>query len=391
MSRHVGANWHLKAPVREVIADNKDNLDLCREVLQNAQKSQGAEILHEELSKASERLDSFAASNNQKNARDLFPRILRFIGEVRQLESRAKKHAAELARIKAEQEARKQELERRSRQIDELIDSHMSGWTNVRIYNNALPYIAEIKDRSMEQELDDCGVIGALEELYSKIEQHIAARRQQGHAAAAAGNGRTPFSGRTQGSGRSDSGSEAGSDEQIRAQANESDDRQVTSGASSDASDSDRQVAAETADSAPQDGLFAFNDVMANVPDEGTEEGRRMVVKAVSRSLQDAGFIVSKPVKVNEDGADVVLIQGARPAGNRAAFTVHLDGRISWKFDNYKGQTCREDMDKVLPALREIYGIELSDERVMWSNPDDQFATSRPVAPVQQSSTGSAQ
>ncbi|MCK0525915.1 hypothetical protein, partial [Anaerobiospirillum sp. NML120449] len=78
MSRHVGANWHLKAPVREVIADNKDNLDLCRKIFQNAQKSQGAEILHEELSKASERLDSFTASNNQKNARDLFPRILRF-------------------------------------------------------------------------------------------------------------------------------------------------------------------------------------------------------------------------------------------------------------------------------------------------------------------------
>lgn len=391
MSRHVGANWHLEASIIEVIADNTDNLNYCREVFQSAQKSQGAEILHEELRKASERLDSFAASNNKENARALFPRILRFIGEVRQLESRANKHAEELARIKAEQEARRQELERRSREIDELIDSHMSGWTNVRIYNNALPYIAEIKDSSMEQELDDSSVIRALEELYSKIEQHIAARRLQGQAAAAAGNGRTPFSGRTQGSGQSDSGSEAGSDEQIRAQANESDDHQITSGAASDAPDSDRQVAEQTADGGVQDGLFAFNDVMANVPDEGTEEGRRMVVKAVSRSLQDAGFIVSKPVKVNEDGADVVLIQGARPAGNRAAFTVHLDGRISWKFDNYNGQTCREDMDKVLPALSEIYGIELSDERVMWSNPDDQFATSRPVAPVQQSRSGSVQ
>jgi hypothetical protein len=52
---------------------------------------------------------------------------------------------------------------------------------------------------------------------------------------------------------------------------------------------------------------------------------------------------------------------------------------MSYKFDNYKGQTCQKDMAQVLPKLSEIYGVNLSDERVLWSNPDDVDTEMKPI------------
>jgi hypothetical protein len=36
------------------------------------------------------------------------------------------------------------------------------------------------------------------------------------------------------------------------------------------------------------------------------------------------------------------------------------------------------DIDAVVPALQEVYGIQLTDEVVAWRNPDDEDATARP-------------
>ena len=67
---------------------------------------------------------------------------------------------------------------------------------------------------------------------------------------------------------------------------------------------------------------------------------------------------------------------------NQAKFKIELDGKVRYEFDNYKGQTCKEDMEKVLPRLAEVYGVDLSDERVIWSNPDDEFQDMRPIAQI---------
>ena len=42
---------------------------------------------------------------------------------------------------------------------------------------------------------------------------------------------------------------------------------------------------------------------------------------------------------------------------------------------------CKEDMEKVLPRLAEVYGVDLSDERVIWSNPDDEDQEMKPITP----------
>ena len=39
-------------------------------------------------------------------------------------------------------------------------------------------------------------------------------------------------------------------------------------------------------------------------------------------------------------------------------------------------------MAQVLPKLLDIYGVDLSDERVIWENPDDESATSKPITPI---------
>lgn len=106
------------------------------------------------------------------------------------------------------------------------------------------------------------------------------------------------------------------------------------------------------------------------------ESCRREVVKAIYQSLQKAGFSVDKPR--HDKDSDEVVIKAGRPAGSQAQFKVKLNGSMEYKFDRYKGSTCKEDINKVLPALQDVYGIQLSNERVIWQNPDDQDKDAKP-------------
>ena len=93
---------------------------------------------------------------------------------------------------------------------------------------------------------------------------------------------------------------------------------------------------------------------------------RREVIKSVYQSLKKTGFIVNNPVVEG----DVVVLRAQKPAGQQAEFTVKLDGGLTFKFDNYEGQKCRKDIDEVTTLLDECYGVKLSDEKTIWSNPD---------------------
>lgn len=112
------------------------------------------------------------------------------------------------------------------------------------------------------------------------------------------------------------------------------------------------------------------------------EAVRKEMVKAVYQSLKQAGFTVLNPKKQGDGDDSVVVIQASRPQGNQANFRVKLDGSVRYEFDNYKGQSCKKDMTQVLPKLSDIYGVNLSDERVIWENPDDESATSKPITPT---------
>ena len=93
---------------------------------------------------------------------------------------------------------------------------------------------------------------------------------------------------------------------------------------------------------------------------------RRETLKAIIESLQLVGFVVESPVLV--DG--VVELAARRPSGEECVFYVDLKGGMEYHFDHYDGSACKKDIDQILPRLQDVYGIKLSDERVLWSNPD---------------------
>lgn len=124
---------------------------------------------------------------------------------------------------------------------------------------------------------------------------------------------------------------------------------------------------------------------IAKVEDEVIEDEvvRKEMVKAVYQSLKIAGFTVLEPkLQIDEQGNNIVLVQAARPNGNSAKFRIRLDGAVMYEFDNYKGQRCKADMQQVLPKLSEIYGVDLSKERVIWENPDDEKLDAKPINPI---------
>ncbi len=111
------------------------------------------------------------------------------------------------------------------------------------------------------------------------------------------------------------------------------------------------------------------------------ERCRKETIKAVVRSLEAVGFVVERPRRQREGEADEVVVLARKPSGRAAEFRVALDGGLTYKFDHYEGMACKKDIDKVLPVLQEVYGIKLSDERVLWQNPTPESRTARPITP----------
>jgi NADH dehydrogenase/NADH:ubiquinone oxidoreductase subunit G len=128
------------------------------------------------------------------------------------------------------------------------------------------------------------------------------------------------------------------------------------------------------------DRLSKINEELDSAVDE--ETCRKEVVKDVSSALQDAGFVVQSPRRLRDNGKDEVVIRASRPAGAQAEFRVELNGRMNFRFDRYRGSACKQDIEKVLPRLQSVYGIRLSDQCVLWENPDDKDVEERPQPPI---------
>ena len=101
-----------------------------------------------------------------------------------------------------------------------------------------------------------------------------------------------------------------------------------------------------------------------------SEETRRETVMAIIKQLNKQEFTVEKPQLVQTDGKNYVKIVAKQPSGKRAVCNVDLHGKIAYKFDNYAGMTCLKDIEKFNVDLEKVYSVRLSDERVLWQNPD---------------------
>ncbi len=108
-----------------------------------------------------------------------------------------------------------------------------------------------------------------------------------------------------------------------------------------------------------------------------SEEDRRQVVQALYQALTGLGFVVEQPVRIQEEGEDVVVVRARRPAGQCAELKVTASGQLGYKFDNYEGMSCKGDIDQVMNLLQSVYGVKLSKHRVLWQNPDRISRTAR--------------
>lgn len=101
-----------------------------------------------------------------------------------------------------------------------------------------------------------------------------------------------------------------------------------------------------------------------------TEETRRQTVRAFIKLLRQQDFTVGKPVLVKEGSESYVKFMAQRPSGNRAVCRFDSHGKVRYKFDQYEGMGCLKDIRTVQADLERIYSVKLSDERILWENPD---------------------
>ena len=138
-----------------------------------------------------------------------------------------------------------------------------------------------------------------------------------------------------------------------------------------------KQLIEKTAD--PDEILNKITDATTQADSAIADENcRRMVVRSIMDTLEKSGFVVSKQKRSTGD-VDEVVILARKPAGAEAAFRVSADGSMIYKFDHYEGMQCKDDIDKVLPLLRDIYGVDLSEERVLWQNPERISKSAKPL------------
>ena len=100
------------------------------------------------------------------------------------------------------------------------------------------------------------------------------------------------------------------------------------------------------------------------------EKVRKETVRAIIKSLEKQDFTVSKPRIFGEGKDSYVLVKATRPSGKQVSCKINLEGKLNYRFDQYEGMTCLEDIAQFNVDLVKIYSINLSDERVIWENPD---------------------
>ena len=101
-----------------------------------------------------------------------------------------------------------------------------------------------------------------------------------------------------------------------------------------------------------------------------SENLRREAVKSIFKQLKTQGFTVDLPKLKNDNGEDIVIIKATMPSGKRAMCKLTKHGKIQYAFDKYEGMTCLKDIQKFTIDLEKIYSVKLSNERIIWSNPD---------------------
>ena len=102
-----------------------------------------------------------------------------------------------------------------------------------------------------------------------------------------------------------------------------------------------------------------------------SEEVRKESLKIILKAIESRGFVVDRKnsIKINKDKNEVNVV-GKKASGQTAEFKIFLDGRCSYKFDGFEGQSCQKDIEPFMNDLEEIYGMKITGRLELWKNPD---------------------
>ena len=100
------------------------------------------------------------------------------------------------------------------------------------------------------------------------------------------------------------------------------------------------------------------------------EKVRQKSLKIIMKAIGERGFVVDKKnIKIKRDTNEVILV-ALKASGEKAEFRVFLDGRFIYDFRGYEGQACQKDIEPFMHDLEEVYGIKVTKQTEIWSNPD---------------------
>ncbi len=100
------------------------------------------------------------------------------------------------------------------------------------------------------------------------------------------------------------------------------------------------------------------------------EKVRQKSLKIIMKAIAERGFIVDKKnIKIKRNTNEVIMV-AIKASGEKAEFRVFLDGKFIYDFRGYEGQVCQKDIEPFMHDLEEVYGIHVTKQTEIWSNPD---------------------
>lgn len=369
MSRFAESRYEIERLRRQDIFEQRvkettrSYLERYRRVVADVRAQGLAEYVENEMSAIDSELSSLSVEieSNPVSARDRSISLGNKVHALPRLARRIKLAAiaAQRAAEESEREAEKlriEKLAKASHEIEKLWQLELSSWKDGFARQLAFKELTELRSRILKEgaSLTQSVLRSSLNEIKEKFEREaqLFREREAAIASAAASEDEMAICHEHL---QQVSGPASQRAQEISAKL-----REVSKGSSA-------EIATRLVESARE-----MDDAMVD------ESCRREVVHAVYSALEDAGFVTEPPKIVREEGSNEVVIHGRRPAGAQAVFRVELSGKLNYKFDRYQGSACKKDIASVLPRLQSIYGIQLSNDRVLWENPDDEDADARP-------------
>lgn len=100
------------------------------------------------------------------------------------------------------------------------------------------------------------------------------------------------------------------------------------------------------------------------------EKVRQKSLKIIMDAIKQRGFVVDKKnIKIKRDTNEVIMV-ALKASGEKAEFRIFLDGKFIYDFHGYEGQACQKDIEPFMHDLEEVYGIKVTRQTEIWSNPD---------------------